>query len=214
LFDKKELCQDCIHYDYVINQKNVLLVAKSHQKRMVEFFMKLLEQEDMKCNIIADGKVIQIGWCLYKIIYRNDRFQIFVCDLKNNPLTNITDDLTYALSLFERQMNIVKKIKNVEVVETSYNHTLTISQKALSQNKIYMERQEPIGNGRDSGWYIGSFDDEVSSNPNDYLCIYTYQLIDICEKAIDLLQLPIGILAIIEGHTIIDVVDKNNQKLL
>lgn len=121
---------------------------------------------------------------------------------------NITENLSYAFVLFERQLNLIKQIGNIDLKETSYKDTLIISRKVLSTNKIYMERKKPIHNQKDSGWYIGAFDEDGSADPHDYICIYTYQLIDICEKAIDLLQLLIGTLAII------DIVDFNNHKLI
>ena len=121
--------------------------------------------------------------------------------------------MNLALNYFNRQANIINltKIKN-QVTDTYYDDDMIISKQSLKSNKLYMLREQR--KDKDCGWYLGAVGEEKTNNPSDYMKIKTYRLKDICDVAIDVLQLPAGTLAIIENNKIIDLVDKNNNKLL
>lgn len=203
---------EIFNYSYLINNKKLEIKCKDTQKNTADFLMKIIDQAQLKYGILESGKTVQIGWCIYKVIKDNDIYKVYVCDLKNEPLKNITDDLSYALDIFLRQASILNKINEKSPKDTSYSDTMIISKKALSVTQRFMLRQE--NNGKDSGWYLGALDEEESDQKEDYIKIYTYQLIDICEKVIDLLQLPVGTLAIIDNDIIKSVVDENDHQII
>lgn len=195
---------------YYIDNKEVFIKCNANQKNVADFFMKIIKQAQVKYGLLESEKTVQIGWCIYKIMKDNNIYKVYVCDLKKEPLKNMTDDLSYALDIFLRQANILNKINEKSLKDTSYNDTMIISKKALNDSQRFMLRQE--NNGKDSDWYLGSINEEKSEQ--EYIKIYTYQLIDICEKVIDILQLPVGTLAIIDNDMIKSIVDANDHQIM
>ncbi|MGN1298533.1 MAG: hypothetical protein ACI4UE_00900 [Candidatus Scatovivens sp.] len=198
---------------HIINNKTVILTYNKELEKVVKIFVNILEEEDKINNIIKENSTLKIGYLLYKIILEKEDYRLLAIDLKNKELNTFTDDLNLALNYFNRQANIINltKIKN-QVTDTYYDDDMIISKQSLKSNKLYMLREQR--KDKDCGWYLGAVGEEKTNNPSDYMKIKTYRLKDICDVAIDVLQLPAGTLAIIENNKIIDLVDKNNNKLL
>ena len=131
----------------------------------------------------------------------------------NNNLDTFTDNLTNSFNYFTRQANIINKTKTQnQVINTYFDEDMIISKQTLNNKKLYMLREEK--NNNDCGWYLGVIGEEKTNNPNDYVKIKTYRLKDICDIAIDVLQLPVGTLVIFDNNKIIYIVDKDNNKLI
>lgn len=197
---------------HIINNKTVILTYNKELEKVVKIFVNILEEDKIN-NIIKENSTLKIGYLLYKIILEKEDYRLLAIDLKNKELNTFTDDLNLALNYFNRQANIINltKIKN-QVTDTYYDDDMIISKQSLKSNKLYMLREQR--KDKDCGWYLGAVGEEKTNNPSDYMKIKTYRLKDICDVAIDVLQLPAGTLAIIENNKIIDLVDKNNNKLL
>lgn len=90
---------------------------------------------------------------------------------------------------------------------------MIIRKSVLHEEDIYLEHQEATREN-DSGWYMGSVCDAKSEDAQDYMQIYTYQLLSICEEALSLLHLPIGTLALFKQGKLVEVVDSLNTKIL
>ena len=198
---------------YVINNKTVILNYNKELEQVAKVFVNILEQEDKTNNIIKENSTVKIGYLLYKIVLEKDDYRLLAIDLNNKELNTFTDDLTLVLNYFNRQANIINLTKTKDqVTDTYYDDDMIISKQSLKSSKLYMLREER--KDKDCGWYLGAVGEEKTNNPSDYVKIKTYRLKDICDVAIDVLQLPVGTLAIIENNKIIDLVDKNNNKLL
>ncbi len=78
--------------------------------------------------------------------------------------------------------------------------------------RVYLKRDGP-GNPGDSGWYMGAIGVKASNDPGEYARIYTYQLLEFCKEALSVMQLPIGTICVIENGNLIEIVDKNNNKI-
>lgn len=198
---------------HIINNKTIILTYNKELEPAVKIFVNILEQEDKTNNIIKENSTVKIGYLLYKIVLEKEDYRLLVIDLNNKELNTFTDDLNLALKYFYRQANIINLTKTKDqVADTYYDDDMIISKQALKSSKLYMLREER--KDKDCGWYLGAVGEEKTNNPSDYVKIKTYRLKDICDVAIDVLQLPEGTLAIIENDKIFDLVDKNNNKLL
>ena len=198
---------------HIINNKNVILNYNKELEPVVKVFVNILDQEDKTNDIIKENSTVKIGYLLYKIVLEKDNYRLLVVDLNNKELNTFTDDLNLALNYFNRQANIINLTKTKDqVTDTYYDDDMIISKPSLKSSKLYMLREER--KDKDCGSYLGAVGEEKTNNPSDYVKIKTYRLKDICDVAIDVLQLPVGTLAIIENNKIIDLVDKINNKLL
>lgn len=199
---------------FTINNKVVILKYDKELNKIANYFVKILENLDNEENAIKENHTIRIGYMLYKVEVDNNDYKILTIDINNNNLDSFTDDLSNAFNYFQRQTGIINqtKISSNLVIDTYFDEDMIISKKSLNNKKLYMLREEK--NGNDCGWYLGVIGEEKTNNPNDYVKIKTYRLKDICDVAIDVLQLPVGTLVIIDNNKIIDIVDKNNNKLI
>lgn len=199
-------------FKFEINNKEIEFICNKELQNAANYFIQIITQEENSNVIIKPNNVIAIGFNIFKVEENKNIYKILTCDLANEPLKNMTEDLSLAIEIFSKQIKLVQDAK-IEPLDTNLKNTLIISKTALKSTNKYMQRMKPT-NERDSGWYIGALNDENSNNPNDFHCIYTYQLLNIEKKLLNLLQFPVGTLAIIKEGKIIDVVDSNNKKLL
>ena len=198
---------------FTINNKNITLKYNKELNNAAIFFIKILEDLDKEENVIYENHTIRNGYMLYKVEVDNNDYKILTIDINNNNLDSFTDDLSNTFNYFQRQIDIINqtKISSNLVIDTYFDEDMIISKQSLNNKKLYMLREEKSGN--DCGWYLGAVGEQKTNNPDDYVKIKTYRLKDICDVAIDVLQLPVGTLVIIDNNKIIDIVDKNNNKL-
>lgn len=195
-----------------INDKDIIFYH-SNPNDIVGLFIELLTKEDSQFHIIEDNKIIQIGWNFFVIKKAENKYQIFAVDYTNNPFKDVTDDLTLSLNILKEQLLMVKKTGMVSDDTTSFQDTVLVRKTALNSKNLYFLRQDNK-NGKYSGWYMGDLNDsESSDNTNDYQNIYEYELLSLCPKAISIMNLPIGTLAVIADNEIVSIVDADNNEL-
>ena len=199
-------------YQYQINGKTIFFYCDEGLKNVVEFFVSILESEDKLYNILKSNHVIQIGWNYYRIVGEKEPFQIVALDYKSNPFKKTTDDLSVSLSIFNEQAIILKKAR-LSPQDISFQDTMIVQKNAIDASKIYLQRSRPVDKN-DSGWYMGSMDEKGSQDLEDYIKIYTYQLNSFCKVALSIIQLPVGVIALIEDGKLVEVVDENNYKVI
>ena len=196
-----------------INDKILILKYNKELENTANLFIKILEDLDKAENVIKDNYTLRIGYMFYKVILDGQDYKLLTIDLNNNNLDTFTDNLTNSFNYFTRQANIINKTKTQnQVINTYFDEDMIISKQTLNNKKLYMLREEK--NNNDCGWYLGVIGEEKTNNPNDYVKIKTYRLKDICDIAIDVLQLPVGTLVIFDNNKIIYIVDKDNNKLI
>lgn len=203
-----------------INNKVVILKYNRELDKVASFFVKILENLDKGENVIQENHTIRISYMFYKIIMKNNIYKLLVIDLNDSSFNTFTDDLSISFNYFLRQSDIINKTRtNNEVINTFFDDYMVISKRLynnkqlLNDKKLYMIREEL--KEKDCGWYLGIVGEKPNpNNPDEYIKIRTYQLKDICDIAINVLQLPVGTLVIIDNNKIIDIVDKDNNKLI
>ena len=199
---------------FTINNKVVILKYNKELNNAVTFFIKVLKDLDKEENVIQENHTIRIGYMLYKVVLKDNYYKLLTIDLSDNSFNTFTDDLSVSLNYLFRQSDIINKTKinGNQILDTYFDEDMIISKQALNNKKQYMLREEK--NGNDCGWYLGAVGEQKTNNPDDYVKIKTYKLKDICDIAIDVLQLPVGTLVIIDNNKIVDIVDKDNNKLI
>ena len=201
-----------MRYARSFNGKSVFFLCGDALKDTAEFFSSVLQHEDTAHNVIQDKRTIQIGWGFYKVLQTDGEYQILACDIESDPFQSMTEDLSLSLEIFSQQRRILS-ITKAAPLETSLQDTLIVHRAAVKAQRVYLQRNEP-GNHGDSGWYMGAIGIKAPNDPSEYARIYTNQLLKFCKEAISVVQLPIGTICIIENGNLIEIVDKDNNKLL
>lgn len=200
-----------MRYTHSFNGKTIFFLCNDSMKDIAELFSTILQQEDMTHDVINDKKTIQIGWGFYKIQQVGNEYQVMAYDLMNDPFQTVTEDLSLGLEIFSKQRKVLSVTK-VQPTETSFQDTLIIHRAAVKAPRVYLQRNEP-GNQSDSGWYMGAIGVKAANDPSEYARIYTYQLLNFCKEALSVMHLPIGTICIIENGSLIEIVDKDNNKI-
>ncbi|WP_298025125.1 hypothetical protein [uncultured Dysosmobacter sp.] len=198
-------------YTYSFNGKSVFFFCSDTMKDTAEFFSTVLQHEDTMYDVIKNNRTIQIGWGSYKVLQADSAYQMLACDLLSDPFQAVTDDLSLSLEIFAKQ-RIVLSVTKAAPKETSFQDTLIVQRAAVKAPRVYLKRDEP-GNSSDSGWYMGAIGVKASNDPSEYAQIYTYQLLKFCKVALSVMQLPIGTICVFENGNLIEIVDKNNNKI-
>ena len=95
----------------------------------------------------------------------------------------------------------------------TFQDTFVAKKIALSSDAVYLEKQQAVENG-DSGWYMGDANDvEQSDDPDDYITLPLYKLLSYCPKAVSVLSLPVGTIAIIKDGEITNICDEDNNEV-
>lgn len=201
-----------MRYQAQVNGKEFFFEADQNLARVSDFFTGILRQQEERYGVLQDGKLLQIGWNFFRVAERKGRCQILALDYGKNPFEDVSDDLSPALTFFQRQLDAVAAA-GVQAVDTTFQHTLLARKSALEAETVYLVR-ERAPEGSDSGWFCAAMGDQKSDNPEDYVKLFTYQLVNFCPGAIDVIQFPVGAIAVYEGGRLVEAVDRNNHKLL
>lgn len=200
-----------MRYTYSFNGKTIFFLCGDTMKDMAELFSAILQRENREHNIIEDNRIVQIGWGFYKIQQVGNEYQIMAFDLLNDPFRSVTEDLSLSLEIFSQQRKVLN-ITKAQPTETSFQDTLIVHRAAVKAPRVYLQRNEPVNQG-DSGWYMGAIGVKAANAPDEYARVYTYQLLKFCKEALSVMNLPIGTICIIENGSIMEIVDKDNNKI-
>lgn len=196
----------------IINEKVVKFKCDQILEPFIKSFIVLLEKEDSEYGIIKDDYTIQVGWSFYFIKKQKDTYIITTSDYNKNPFIDRTDDLTIALNVQSMQNKLLNDVKQ-EGCSVTFQDTMVVLKDALNSKEVYMHRnREPEENN--SGWYLGLINDPKDKHPvSDYKSIYTFELLKYNPALLKLLSINVGDLAIIQDNDIVEIVDKNDQKI-
>lgn len=197
-----------------IDNKIVSLRCSEALSSQGEFLLSVIEEEQRNKDILKDNYKLQIGWSFYILLRQDDSFKVLTPDYRRNPFEDMTPDVTLALFIQAQQNQLLRK-SNVHGEPVSFQDKIVVLKDALTADLVYLERSSDYKQG-DSGWYIGLVKDPNNSlrTAKDYQAIYVYQLLQYKPYVLQLLTLPKGSMAIVNGDEIIEVVDENNNKLL
>lgn len=200
-------------FSKTLGNKKISLQCIGSLSKQAEFLLSLIEIEYKSINVLQDNYKIQIGWSIYIISGQNEEFVILSPDYNQNPFKDMKSDLTIPLMIQAQQNEMLRKTK-VQSEPVSFQDTMVILKDALKSDLLYLERKEICKKG-DSGWYLGLLDDKNEARGiEDYQSIYIFQLLQLKPALLQLLTLPVGCIAIIDGDSIVEVVDNEDNRIL
>lgn len=201
-----------MRYQYQIGHKAYFFQADETLHTAADFLSSVIKKQEEQCSILQDGKLLQIGWNYFYVVEKKGLYQLLALDYTKDPFQDVTADLSLALTYCKEQTEAINRA-GVRPLETTFQDTLIVETGALRADRIYMIRDGAPENG-DSGWTCTSVFFSGPSSLEDYVKAYTYQLRQFCEQAISILHFPVDTIAVFEKGQLIEVVGKDNKKLL
>ena len=184
-----------------------------NDKNIINTFCLTIKGQETENHIEKKKKSIFIGWGYYVFKEIDDEYQILAADYTKDPSRDLTEDLTLSLNILKDHLEISRRtgLSSDELI--TFQDTFVAKKIALSSDAVYLEKQQAVENG-DSGWYMGDANDvEQSDDPDDYITLPLYKLLSYCPKAVSVLSLPVGTIAIIKDGEITNICDEDNNEV-
>lgn len=194
-------------YSRVIGNKTIKAIADETLSIFVESMLKAFD--DIDVDSIVDGYKIQFGWSIFTLLEEGSDFYVVAPDFSSNPFEEYDKNISLSLAILRSQISFTQSM-SIEGEVTSFQDKIIVGRGVLEEEKIYLERREKAFDN-DSGWYIGPQEGEVSEDELEV--IHAYSLIDERPELIQVLNLPIGYMAILDGETIQAIVNADNEKV-
>ncbi|EOL45083.1 immunity protein Imm33 domain-containing protein [Enterococcus caccae] len=186
----------------------IATVEKELEPQLLSLFYIL---KNMNEEELINGFSFQIGWSIYFLEEINkDSFVILTSDTSKNPFEDKTKDLTLALWVQLEQDHFLRKL-NLEGKSISFSDKIILQKNILTFDTMYMQRSSDVEPG-DSGWYIGSIEEDNSEE--DLYALYAYQLLKQKPEIIQVLALPDEYMVIYENNEIKTVLNENDEPVL
>ena len=174
-------------------------------------FLGVFENIDLKN--IPDGYKVQIGWTVFILADTPEgNKKILAPDYINDPLKKITEDLTLAIQIQEKQFDFLSAFK-IKGEPTVFYSKIVCAKNVLSADKIYLHRTQK-SDKYDSGWYIGFAEAQEIPSPDELESIYAFELLYKKPSFVQFLLLPTGWMVIIENNSVTAVVSPDNKNIL
>lgn len=200
-------------YKKIINNKIVEFQCDDALNMFADSFFDLLDNEEREYGIIKDNYTIQIGWSFYFIKQCGDNtFSVSSPDYDKNPFEDRSENLTKSFYIQMMQNELLHKTQCMGCPVT-FQDTIIVLKDAMEFKDVYMHRTSESQNGN-CGWYIGLLDDPEEEHPvEDYTRIYTYELLKYNPELLKVLPLDVGCIAIIKEEKIVEIADKDDNKI-
>ncbi|MCQ4085783.1 hypothetical protein [Saccharibacillus sp. JS10] len=175
-----------------------------------EFLLNLFEDTEAKAGFLEDGMKIQVGWSILFVHEKEEgHVQILAPDYKSDPFSRTIDDLSVTLSVQLAQNNVLKGTGTTGEA-TLFQDTLIASEKALNADRVYLERTEHRQGGI-SGWYLGPAEGQVEQE--ELRRYYVFQLFNTRPEILQVLALPKGYIAVLDGEKVEAVLDPEDRNV-
>ena len=169
--------------------------------------------ENIPLKNIPDGYKIQIGWTVFVLADTpQGTKKILSPDYINDPLRKLTDNLTLAIQIQEKQFDFVSAFK-LKGEPTFFYSKIVCAKNVFEADKIYLHRTEK-SDKYDSGWYIGFADARETPSPDELESIYAFELLYKKPSFVQFLLLPTDWIIIIENDSVTAVVNPDNKNIL
>ena len=196
-----------------IDGRNVNAYCDEAFSIQAKSILELVGNAQKSKNVLLEGYKIQIGWSMFIMALIDGELALTAPDYVKNPFEDTVSDISLALWIHMRQIELLKKT-NLEGEYATFKDTMIILKEALDADDLFFLRQEARGDG-DSGWYLGLLGDKKEGRPaSDYISVRTYQLLTIRPELLKLLFLPTGCMAIIKEGEITEILDAGDNRVL
>jgi len=169
---------------------------------------------------LDDGVAVQIGWTTFVLRAQPDgSLRLCEPDYDADPFKALRPEVTTSLTVLAAQVDLVRAVSlrnslNLEAVECRFDQKLVVRKGALSEPRVFANRQQP--SGEDSGWYIGpAHDGSPAESPKaeDLESLRLYQLLKRRPTILYALALPVGYTVVWNGHNIEALADPQGRNL-
>ena len=146
----------------------------------------------------SDGQTIQFGFWLLRCEVHNRRMRLLGPKADAMPV-GWTEDTSMALTSMMTHKYIPESF-GLEMDIPSFENTATVG-RLFTEHPMFINRDERIDNGVDSGWFIGSMRDDVDNNdPKQLSVVSLYEASLKAPWIHDFLSLPKGTQVIFENE--------------
>lgn len=177
---------------------------------------------------VRNGFRVEMGFSVFTFSQKPGGYQILAPDYDGDPFRETTEDLTRALLLMLSQINLLKRYR-IDGVPCRFDDKLILTKGALEQPLISLERSGAAFEG-DSGWFLQGLrrEEDGSLTPiapegfeaaeelpaEAYGSLYAWQLLDKRPAAAELLLLPRGWFAVLEGDEVLEILNDRDESLI
>lgn len=150
------------------------------------------------------------GWIVLELIPVDSVLVIAAPDMANKNISVFQDNLDFVLQVLVEQAVLLKSL-SCDGEPAFYNHKVVVHQEVFKTFNWYLERQLSTGEN-DSGWYMGTQDDDPDPPKKDQLTsYYIYELLLIIPEVTPILALPRGYMITMENRRLTKIFDQDDN---
>jgi len=181
------------------------VVAQCHEvlATQAQWLLEYLKKKfSLESDKLKDGFKIQVGWSILCFLERDGELVLAEPNYQENPFQDWRDDITDTLTVQAQQNHILQLLGITDSTPALFQDKVVYAKNAFFEKQVRLERGLNPQPG-DSGWYVGPVTGS-KDNPS-YEAIYVYQLIHHRPALLQLLALPYGFSAVVEGNDVVKI---------
>lgn len=189
---------------------NITLTAQCEEK-FTEILTAIMEHlKEIDPNELEDGYPIQVGFNVFHLIETDEKFTLVAPDYQKDPLTDVTEDLSFALDIFQQQL-VFQQSLGIDGEDLAFHHGILVVEGVFQEEKICIQRDQaetPV----DSGWLI--FPEEGEINEDKIQIIQAFELLKRYPAMVKVLTLPVDYSAVFVRGNLVAVYNEEEENLL
>ncbi len=159
---------------------------------------------------MTEGLVLRWGWSELVLVRGADgRLQVHEPDFGGEPLEDFRPDVTSTLQVQAATRELLASCQ-VEPLPVRFDELLVAAGDAIAAPVLMAQRNEPSAEG-DSGWYLGA---RPGFEDGDLATRMVFELLDLRPALLPALALPAGWQVVLDGDSIVRVVDDRDRDVL
>jgi hypothetical protein len=148
----------------------------------------------------TDGQILQYGWSALQCLVEDDCLRLFAPDFQSMPIqwtSNITNVL---YTLMEHKY--VPESFELDVDIPSLGDTAIVGRKFEEFPMLMSRSERSENNPQDSGWFIGSFREDIDNNDASNLeLMHLYEIVLCAPHVLRYLSMPQGTYIVFESNS-------------
>jgi hypothetical protein len=146
----------------------------------------------------SNGQILQYGWSVFQCRVKDNGLILFAPDFQSMPIEWIPD-ITKALYILMEHKYVPESFE-LDIDIPSLQDTAIVGQ-GFEELPIIMSRSEKIENNpQDSGWFIGSFKEDIDNNdPSNLELMTLYEVVLYTPHVLRYFSMPQGTQIVFES---------------
>jgi len=187
------------------------VVAQCHEvlEIQVQWLLEYLKRKfSVESDKIVDGFKIQVGWSILCFTEKDSEFIICEPNYQGNPFHEWRENITDTLTVQAQQNHIMQLLGIAESAPSLFQDKIVFSKGAFFEKQIRLKRAPNLAEG-DSGWFVSPLVESKAAANNE--AMYVYQLIHHRPAMLQLLALPRGFSAQMDGNDVLTIESANGK---